>query len=327
MGRSERELRGGNTRALPRVRASERSDDKKKNRGSSRGARLAHQLSSRADLAKNDEREPNRARAAVRQSRKKSFQNYITVDPCSADRRDSQPRESRRPSQISRSRVLGREVGAFERGGAVVATSARGSDADRAPSRGTSPALAHTRIMATAVTTPALASATRAFAREPRACKTLIAADFGSRTRGSARAPATRAALGARAGARAATHVLRARVAGGMEWNDETNGETNDDDTTEREATRHVANDDVADGERRADAEESFLLEASGIQGRYGGGDETRARLNVLERLPTRTGWTMIGSGVRRVSSGSTPSRPSARRRTRSTRRTRRRIF
>lgn len=47
-------------------------------------------------------------------------------------------------------------------------------------------------------------------------------------------------------------------------------------------------------------------------------------RLNVLERLPTRTGWTMIGSGVRRVSSGSTPSRPSARRRTRSTRRTRR---
>jgi hypothetical protein len=56
-----RELRGGNTRALPRVRASERSDDKKKNRGSSRGARLGHQLSELADLAKNNEREPNRA--------------------------------------------------------------------------------------------------------------------------------------------------------------------------------------------------------------------------------------------------------------------------
>jgi hypothetical protein len=138
--------------------------------------------------------------------------------------------------------------------------------------------------MATAVTTPALASATRAFAREPRACKTLIAADFGSRTRGSARAPATRAALGARAGARAATHVLRARVAGGMEWNDETNGETNDDDTTEREATRHVANDDVADGERRADAEESFLLEASESKTRYDDDDETR---NASERSRT----------------------------------------
>ena len=97
--------------------------------------------------------------------------------------------------------------------------------------------------MATAVATPALAAATRAFAREPRACKTLIAADFGSKTRGSARAPATRAALGARAGARAATHVLRARVAGGTEWNDEANGEENDDEETEREA-RPAANDD-----------------------------------------------------------------------------------
>ena len=99
--------------------------------------------------------------------------------------------------------------------------------------------------MATAVATPALAAATRAFAREPRACKTLIAADFGSKTRGSARAPATRAALGARAGARAATHVLRARVAGGTEWNDEANGEENDDEETEQRETRRAANDDI----------------------------------------------------------------------------------
>ena len=84
--------------------------------------------------------------------------------------------------------------------------------------------------MATAVATPALAATTRAFARDPGACKTLIAAEFGSRTRGSARAPETRAALGARASARAATRVLRARVAGGTEWNDEANGETNDDE-------------------------------------------------------------------------------------------------
>ena len=97
----------------------------------------------------------------------------------------------------------------------------------------------------TAVATPALAAATRAFAREPRACKTLIAADFGSKTRGSARAPATRAALGARAGARAATHVLRARVAGGTEWNDEANGEENDDEETEQRETRRAANDDI----------------------------------------------------------------------------------
>ena len=118
--------------------------------------------------------------------------------------------------------------------------------------------------MATAVATPALASATRAFAREPRACKTLIAADFGSRTRGSARAPATRAALGARAGARAATHVLRARVAGGMEWNDETNGETNDDDTTEREATRHnVGAGDDTRGERRAETNDATFQTSS----------------------------------------------------------------
>ncbi len=99
--------------------------------------------------------------------------------------------------------------------------------------------------MVTAVATPALAAATRAFAREPRACKTLIAADFGSKTRGSARAPATRAALGARAGARAATHVLRARVAGGTEWNDEANGEENDDEETEQRETRRAANDDI----------------------------------------------------------------------------------
>ena len=70
-----------------------------------------------------------------------------------------------------------------------------------------------------------------------------------------------------------------------MEWNDETNGETNDDDTTEREATRHVANDDVADGERRADAEESFfLLEASESKTRYDDDDETR---NASERSRT----------------------------------------
>ena len=99
--------------------------------------------------------------------------------------------------------------------------------------------------MVTAVATPALAAATRAFAREPRACKTLIAADFGSKTRGSARAPATRAALGARAGARAATHVLRARVAGGTEWNDEANGEENDDEEMEQRETRRAANDDI----------------------------------------------------------------------------------
>ena len=137
--------------------------------------------------------------------------------------------------------------------------------------------------MATAVATPALAAATRAFAREPRACKTLIAADFGSKTRGSARAPATRAALGARAGARAATHVLRARVAGGMEWNDETNGETNDDDTTEREATRHVADDDVRGGERRADAEDAAFETSSESKTRHDDDAETHPRLERNE--------------------------------------------
>ena len=139
--------------------------------------------------------------------------------------------------------------------------------------------------MATAVTTPALASATRAFAREPRACKTLIAADFGSRTRGSARAPATRAALGARAGARAATHVLRARVAGGMEWNDETNGETNDDDTTEREATRHVGAGDDVRGERTADANDATFQTSSESKTRYDEDDaESAESADSLER-------------------------------------------
>ena len=137
--------------------------------------------------------------------------------------------------------------------------------------------------MATAVATPALASATRAFAREPRACKTLIAADFGSRTRGSARAPATRAALGARAGARAATHVLRARVAGGMEWNDETNGETNDDDTTEREATRHVGAGDDVRGERRADANDATFKTSSESKTRYDEDDDAESA-DSLER-------------------------------------------
>ena len=115
--------------------------------------------------------------------------------------------------------------------------------------------------MATAVATPALAAATRAFAREPRACKTLIAADFGSKTRGSARAPATRAALGARAGARAATHVLRARVAGGTEWNDEANGEENDDEETEQRETRRAANDDI----QSSDSEVGFVGDPSGL--------------------------------------------------------------
>lgn len=139
--------------------------------------------------------------------------------------------------------------------------------------------------MATAVATPALASATRAFAREPRACKTLIAADFGSRTRGSARAPATRAALGARAGARAATHVLRARVAGGMEWNDETNGETNDDDTTEREATRHnVGAGDDTRGERRAETNDATFQTSSESKTQKYDEDFVDAESRSLER-------------------------------------------
>ena len=117
-----------------------------------------------------------------------------------------------------------------------------------------------------------------------RACKTPIAADF--RVEDARLGARSRDARGARRARRrsSATHVLRARVAGGMEWNDETNGETNDDDTTEREATRHVANDDVADGERRADAEESFLLEASESKTRYDDDDETR---NASERSRT----------------------------------------
>ena len=139
--------------------------------------------------------------------------------------------------------------------------------------------------MVTAVATPALASATRAFAREPRACKTLIAADFGSRTRGSARAPATRAALGARAGARAATHVLRARVAGGMEWNDETNGETNDDDTTEREATRHnVGAGDDTRGERRAETNDATFQTSSESKTQKYDEDFVDAESRSLER-------------------------------------------
>ena len=119
--------------------------------------------------------------------------------------------------------------------------------------------------MATAVATPALAAATRAFAREPRACKTLIAADFGSKTRGSARAPATRAALGARAGARAATHVLRARVAGGTEWNDEANGEENDDEEKEQRETRRAANDDI----QSSDSEVGFVGDPSVLGGSF----------------------------------------------------------
>jgi hypothetical protein len=119
--------------------------------------------------------------------------------------------------------------------------------------------------MVTAVATPALAAATRAFAREPRACKTLIAADFGSKTRGSARAPATRAALGARAGARAATHVLRARVAGGTEWNDEANGEENDDEETEQRETRRAANDDI----QSSDSEVGFVGDPSVLGGSF----------------------------------------------------------
>ena len=138
--------------------------------------------------------------------------------------------------------------------------------------------------MATAVATPALAAATRAFAREPGACKTLIAADFGSRTRGSARAPATRAALGARAGARAATHVLRARVAGGMEWNDEANGETNDDDDDDDDDDTERRDD--ANGERTKDERVDF--ESEGFEGRGGREDKNQSNDDDEKALSSR---------------------------------------
>ena len=98
-------------------------------------------------------------------------------------------------------------------------------------------------------------------------------------------------------------------------------------DTTLVRVTTRAANEErrrtMRHFRRRRNRRRKNTTKTSSTRNHRARSNETKTTRSPQVGLPTRTGWTMIGSGVRRVSSGSTPSRPSARRRTRSTRRTR----
>ena len=319
-----RELRGGNTRALPRVRASERSDDKKKNRGCSRGARLAHQLSSRADLAKNDEREPNERE---QQSGSREKRVFKIISPWIHVQQTVEIRS--RANHGVRVRFHARAFSA--------ARLARSSEAERwSPLR---------RAEATPTERPREGRLRRSRTRGSWRLRSRRRLSRRRRARSRANpAPAKRSSRPTSGRGRAARRALprRARRSARAPALEPRR-------TSSARALREVWSGTTRRTERRTtttppNARRPDMLRTTTL--RMANEERTRkrvfcwkrrnprrvtttttkreTRLNVLDRLPTRTGWTMIGSGVRRVSSGSTPSRPSARRRTRSTRRTRR---
>ena len=303
VGRSERAPRGEHSGAPAdaRQRAIRRQEKKPRQlaRGSvSRPAQLTRRLGKKTTNASRTEREQQSGEL----SRKKSFQNYITCGSMfSRPSRFAAAQRSASESDftLARSRPRGWRVRARR---AVVATSARGSDADRAPSRGTSPALAHTDHSDCGHDAGSRVGDARVRARTPLP---------QNAHRGRLRVEDAR--LGARSrdarGARRAPALEPRRTSSARALREVWSGTTR---RTERRTTTTPPN------ARRPDTLRTTTLRMANeerTRKKFCWSVESKAsvlttmtkretRLNVLERLPTRTGWTMIGSGVRRVSSG-----------------------